>query len=206
MATTPSIVQINEGTGKKLAAATYTENAQVVYDQKFIPGEFYLASYSVVAEAVSIATANDHVLQIMAGASLNVRIREIKIEQAANATGAGAKSLQVLRLTTAGTGGTAITPSKFDTSDAASGATAMTLPTVKGTESTLLKSTIMVFRQAISATSGGQLDDDFTWVQKPNEKPLIIPAGVANGIAIKIVNATAGSTVTVNVELVETSF
>jgi hypothetical protein len=201
-----SSVNVTEGSGKRLDTWDRTISAVLVQDQFMLPGEYPYASYTVVAEAVSVATANDHVLQIMAGSTNYVRIRQIKIEQSANATGAGAKSLQILRLTTAGTGGTAITPSKLDLGDAAAGATSQTLPTVKGTESTLVMSTIMVFRQAISATAGGQLDDDFTWVQKPNQKPLIIPAGTSNGIAIKIINATAGASVTVNVEFVETAF
>lgn len=206
---TPAFVQINEGTGKKLAADTYTENSQVVLDQKFILGENYLASYSLTdgnIAGISIATLNDHVVELMAGASLNVRIRYMRIEQIANATTGGIARFQILRLTTAGTGGGVLTPSKMDTSDAASGATAMTLPTAKGTESTNVQSTSVNMRQSV-ATSGSQPDDQWEWYQKPGMKPLIIPAGAANGICIKIAAAAvAGATVSFFMEFTETTF
>jgi hypothetical protein len=152
---------------------------------------------------VSLATVNDHLLQIMAGSSNYVRIRRIHIEQANNATAAAFGVIEIWRLTTAGTGGTAVTPAKFDTGDAAAGATAMTLPTAKGTEGTLLFRPVMLWRQAVSATTA-QYDDVFEWTQHPGQKPIIIPAGTSNGIAIKSTTATASATVSMWVEFVET--
>jgi hypothetical protein len=144
-------------------------------------------------------------MQLMAGSSLNVRIRSIRIEQVANATSVTILGFDIYRLTPAGTGGTAITARPYDTADAAAGATGMTLPTVKGTEGVLLFGTAIVMRQAAAAT-GTQPEETYEWRQSPNVKPLIIPAGTANGIAVKIASAVAAGTVLVTIEFVETAF
>ena len=190
---------------KKIHYWDRTIGANTVLDEFTLPGEYPLASYSIVTSNVAISTANAHCLQIMAGSSLNVRIRSIHIEQAANTTGVSVQNIEIRRLTTAGTGGTAITPEKFNTADAASGATAMTLPTVKGTETGVLVSTVLICRQALLATAT-QPDDDFVWRQNPNGAPIVIPAGTANGIAIKVLNGVTSATAAINVEIVETSF
>jgi hypothetical protein len=170
-----------------------------------LPGEFPYASYLVAASAVSAATANSHLLQVMAGGTNLVRIRRISLEQGANATTAAAMQLQVLRLTTAGTGGTAVTPRPANTADSASGATAMTLATAKGTEGVILIDTIVLMRQAILAT-GAQADRAFVWEAGRDRGPIVIAAGTTNGIALKNVTAIAGATVSINLECVETSF
>lgn len=198
---TPAFVQVTEGAGKRLASATYTENAQVVYDQKFVLGEPYLASYSFSVAGISIATGNSHLLEIMAGGSLNVRILHVRIRQnAANTT--GVIPFVIVRLSTAGTGGGAVTASRYDTSDAASGATGMTLPTAKGTEGAQLWAESAPLKDGL----GGSLAP-IDWVPQPRSKPWIIPAGAANGIAIKNVGASGGGgTFDIDVECVETSF
>ncbi len=196
---------VTAGSGTNLHTNSRTIAAATMLDQYVLPGEFAYASYVALAPSVSIATANDHVIELMAGASLNVRIRRIHLEQSANATTAAATSISVFRLTTAGTGGTAVTPAKFDTADSASGATAMTLPTAKGTESTELIRVSMVWRQAVLAT-GAQVDDVWEWVQHPGMKPLIIAAGTSNGICIKSTSAVAAATVHCTIEFVETAF
>jgi hypothetical protein len=141
----------------------------------------------------------------MAGSSNYVRIRRIAIEQSGSATTATGLTLSILRLTTAGTGGTSVTPAKLDNGDAAAGATAMTLPTAKGTESTELIRTVLAMRQAF-ATAGTQYDDYFEWVQQPGQKPIIIPAGTSNGIAIKNTAAVAGASLICRIEFVETAW
>lgn len=201
-----SIVQVTEGAGKKLHTNSFTVGANTVEDEFVIPGEYPYASYVSIHPAVSIATATDHIACLNAGASLKVRIRRIRVEQSGNATAAAVSSLQLLRTTTAApTGGTAVTPASFDTTDAAAGAAGRSLPAVKATESTLLQQFTMAWRQAIAAT-GTQVDDAWEWTQQPGQKPLIIPAGTTNGIALKNVSAIAGATVNVHIEFVETSY
>ena len=200
-----SLVQVTSGAGPKLHTWQRTIGANNVEDEAVYPAEYPLAAYIVAGVIVSTGTANDHLLQVMAGASLNVRIRRIRVAQAGLVTAAANLTISLFRLTTAGTGGTAVTPAKLDTADAASGATAMTQPTVKGTESTLLF-TRRAFLTQTSPAGGLSPDAGWEWVQHPSSKPIIIPAGAANGVALKVMAAYAGASVDIEVEFVETSF
>lgn len=199
-----NIVQVTEGSGKKLHTWDTTIGANLVQDEFVLPGEYPYPTYSV-SNSVSTATVT-HPLEIMAGATNKVRIRRIRVEQSANATAAGTLTVSLIRLISAGTGGTAFTPTKFDSAAAAAGATAMFTPTVNGAESgNELIRTVLLLRQAISATQS-QPDDAWEWVQSPNGQPIIIPAGITNGLAIKIAAVAAGASLAVYAEFVETSF
>lgn len=198
-----SIVQVTEGTGKKLHTWQRTVGVNNVEDEFVIPGEYPLASYNAFGANVSTATAASHLLELMAGASLNVRVRRIVVILLTPPAAVTVTQLQVFRLTTAGTGGTAITPAKLDSADAASGATAMTLAAVKGTESTEVIDASFV---AGTAALPGLYLSRFEWTPAPGMKSLIIPAGAANGIAIKNTAAIAAASVDVSIEFVETSF
>ena len=201
-----SIVQVTEGTGKKLHTWSRTVGANTVEDEAVFQAEYPLATYTAYGENLSGATANDHLVQLMAGASLYVRVRRILVQQNANATTVARAGFQLLRLTTAGTGGGAVTPAKADTADAAAGAAGMTLPTVKGTESTIYKTGLLIARQAYLATASQQELPYVLYEARPDAKPLIIPTGATNGIAIKSTSANAASTWNVWIEFVETSF
>lgn len=201
-----SIVQVTEGTGKKLHTISYTVGANTVEDEVVLRGPQAWASYSAIGGTISIGTANDHVLCLNAGASLKVRIVKIHIEQSSNAAAAALASFSVFRTTTAApTGGTAVTPAPFDTSDAASGAAARTLPTAKGTETTELFRIHMPMRQAISTTQT-QVDDQWEWQAADFSKSIIVPTGTTNGIVIKSNTAVGSAAVDVWFEFVETSF
>lgn len=197
-----SSINVTEGSGKRLNTWDRTISSVLVQDQFMLPGEYPYASYVALATNVSTATVNDHLLQLMAGSSNYVRIRRIRVEQQVNASAAVLGQFGVYRLTTAGTGGTSVTPAKLDTGDAASGATAMTLPSSKGTESTELLRFTVTFRSAVQST----MEDYGEWVQHPSEKPLIIPAGTSNGIAIKNLATAASASAIVTIEFVETSW
>jgi hypothetical protein len=192
-------------TGGNIHTYDRTISGTLVEDQVVLPGEYPYASYSVLAAAISIGTANDHVIQLMAGSTNYVRIRHIKYEQSGNATTAQIASVQVLRLTSAGSGGSAVTPRRFDLGDAAANATGQTLPSSKGTESDVLFQWAHVYRQAVAATSA-QIDDVWEWTQHRSQKPIIIANSAAAGIAIKTLSAVAGATVNVTIEFVETDW
>lgn len=180
-------------------------SANTVHDQGVFPAEYPGASYIVFGGTISIATADAHVLELLAGSSLNLKVRCIHIEQSSNANAAALGSFSIFRLSTAGTGGSAITPAKFDTSDSAAGATGMSLASSKGTETTELFRIHMPMRQAISATQA-QVDDQWEWIQKPGQKPLVVAAGTSNGLCIKSNTAVAGGAVDVWFEFVEQAF
>jgi hypothetical protein len=199
-----SNVAVTPGAGKNLHTWARVVGATTVEDEFVIPGEYPLATYVGQSAASSIATANDHV-QLMAGGALNVRIRRIRVEQAGLATAAAIAAFGVYRLSTAGTGGGVVTPRPLDSADAACGATMMTLPTVKGTEAVNeLFRRRMVLTQTV-ATAGGALGA-WEWVAAPGSKGILIPAGAANGIAIKNLAAYAGASIDVSIDFVETSF
>lgn len=197
------IVQVTEGSGKKLHTWNRTIGANSIEDEFTLPGEFPYASYTVVFDVAGVA--NDHIIQIMAGASLPVRIRSIEVQQGGNLTAAAVLKFGIFRLTTAGTGGTAVTPRPMDSADAASGATAATLPTIKGTEGVELRKFAFVGRQAFLATAS-QYDGRYTWTQQPGMKPIIIPAGIGNGLALKSLVTLAGGGVMGTIDFVETNF
>jgi hypothetical protein len=205
-----SLVQVTEGSGKKLHTFQRTIGANNVEDEVMLLGENYLASYLANFNngggPVSTATLNSHIVQIMAGASLKVRIRRIEVYQIALATTAALASFGIVRLTTAGTGGTVQAVSALDGSDAAAGATYMSLPTVKGTESNFIHFAGVYFMQTAGASA--QLNQpiyvaDF---DRPRSKPLIIGAGTTNGIALKLMSAVAAASVWVNVWIDESNF
>jgi hypothetical protein len=199
-----SSVRVTEGSGPYLHTwqrSVSSVNREEQYVQR---GEPALPTYTASFENISIATANDHFLQLMSGSSTYTRVNRIVIWQEVAAGTAAVTRLQVIRLTTAGTGGTSVTPRPFDTADTAN-ATAMTLPSSKGTEGVLLIPIVKIIRQAI-LTTAAQDDFPFVWEASDRGKPIIIPSGTANGIALKTFSARASATVTGFVEFTETAW
>jgi len=132
----------------------------------------------------------------MAGASLAVWVLDVRIWQMAAATTAAFCDWSFRRLTTAGTGGTAITPSAYDQSDATVGASAMTLPTAKGTEGAVPWRQASYFTQTPGAGAVAFAPlVDYVSGRSPLAKPIRIPNGTANGLAIRNDTAIAGATV-----------
>ena len=177
-------------------------------DQKVVLGEQYLPTYVLGSQGIaSTATSLSHLLQIMAGASLNVRIRRIRVWQVAVATTAALASFVIIRLSSAGTGGTVQTAAPLVPSDGPSGATGMTLPTVKGIETTSISQQGVYFVQTIPTAMAGMsallVDLEF---DSSRGESLFIPAGVSNGIAIKQGVGQAGASVIVQVDFTEASF
>lgn len=201
-----SVIGITEGSGKFGHTYQRVIGANTVEDGVVLLGENYLASYTAQSGDVSTATLNSHLYAVMAGASLKVRVRRIEVYLSAPATTAALMSLALYRLSTAGTGGTAVTPNPLDTTDAASGATSMTLPTVKGTEGVLMWASMPYMMQTIGASA--QLNQPIAVIDfdRLRSKPLIIAAGAANGFALKNLTAIAGATVRTTVWLDETNF
>jgi hypothetical protein len=198
-----SSINVTEGSGKRLNTWDRTISSVLVQDQFTLPSEYPYPTYSVSAGNIVLATAASHLLQIMAGSSAYVRIRRITWQNLTAPAGVTIMQLQLFRLTTAGTGGTSITPRRFNMGDAAAGATAMTLPTAKGTESDQLYERAMFLSTAAVPT--GPLGM-WEWTQHPGEEPIIIPAGTSNGLVIKNVGAVATATCSMTVEFTETSW
>ena len=205
-----SFIAVTPGSGAKLKTGpTYTENGNVVQDEAVIFGEPYLATYNAASSStvgLSIAVVNTVLFQVQAGSALRVYIRSMRIYQLGLATAATYCAFDVVRATSAGTGGTALTPAPLDTADAASGATAMSAPSAAGTLTTTVDSAMAYLLQTMPASGGANpLIAAWNW-ESPRSKGLIIPAGVTNGIIVRNRSAVAAGTVMVAVELVEASF
>ena len=197
---TPTYIAVTEGAGKKLAADTYTENSQVVLDQKVILGENYIASYSANAGGVS-CNVSAHLFQIMAGSSLNVRIRRVRIIQDGVAGAATYTRIYVVRLTSAGSGGSATTPAPMIGTDGASGATAMSGMTATGSTTTV------VGRGGLGLVSAQPINllNSWEWVADRMMEAILVPAGTSNGIALQI-NSFSTAAVSIDIDFSETSF
>ena len=204
-----SIVAVTEGAGKKLHTFSRTIGANTVEDEVVIVGEQYLASYAIATgSGIVTATAASHIFQLMAGGSLRVHLRRLLVYQVAAATAAGFYDFLILRLTTAGTGGTALTVNPMDPADAAAGCTAMTLPTAKGTEAAGVWRGSIYLTQTIGASLAGSVpalvaDINFDQLRI---KPPIIAAGAANGFCFKNTAAIAGASLVATAYVTEANF
>lgn len=185
-----SYVQVTEGdAGKKLHTFTRTKSGNEVHDEVVILGEPHLPSYTVIAGAISLASGAVPPLQLMAGSSKRILIRRIRAELR-SAAAAGMVEIRVRRASAAGSGGSAQTPAPFDPADPAAASTAMVSPTSVPTGSTY------VMRFALHATAAAPQDavQSYEWVQLPNQKPIVIPAGTSNGIYFEVAaGVTSGS-------------
>ena len=197
-----SNVAVTAGSGTLLDTWTTSKGGNTVHAGRWVPGEYPDPTYVVLAATISTATADSHIMQLMAGASNTVRIRRIWVAQTVAATSAGQSSIFCVRLTTAGTGGTAVTPAQFDTADAAAGATGRYLPSSKGTESTALLTGKIGFTNSQPTTTV----NSWEWRQSGNGGPIVIPAGTSNGVALKVTTAIAGASVNIEIEFVETLY
>lgn len=197
-----SNVAVTAGSGTLLDTWTTSKGGNTVHAGRWVPGEYPDPSYALSLSNISAATASSHLMQLMAGASNTVRIRRVWVAQLTPSTADGQSSVQIIRLTTAGTGGSALTPAPFDLADSASGAAGRSLTTAKGTEGTLIMTGNIGFRNT-APTDG---DNAWSWEQHGGTGPIVIPAGTSNGIAIKNGSAIAGATVNIIIEFVETLY
>jgi len=190
-----SLVQVNEGVGKKFHTINRTIGANSVEEQVVIGGDPFVAGYVLSFDAALLTTANSHVIELMAGGTLNTYVRRISLYQLVVATTVAMCQFNLYRLTTAGTGGTSFTPVQLDTSDAAAGSSGMTLATTKGTEGNPLSRRTAWLGQTLGASA--------QWAQPivewrfdvPGVKPIRIGAGTAIGIAVKNITAVAAASV-----------
>lgn len=200
-----SYVEVTEGSGKKLHALSRTVNSQTVYDEAVTAAIPHLPSYIVRSYNASLATAGDHLLQIMAGSTNNVYITKLRMFQIVLATTLSLGQFSLVRLTSAGTGGTAITPLPLDTTDPASNATAMRDPSSNGTEGDTLVTSSGVLLSAWGTDTGRPVPMIYDF-DSPYTKPLRIPKGTTNGLAVRNVSAIAAASVVVEVTYFEAPY
>ena len=148
-------------------------------------------TYAVNTLTAAPTAANYTVLTIEAGAAKIPRLRRVIISHPGFGTAAAALTFEVIRTTAASSVGTVVTPSVYDTSvpDAAySGVARSNGPTITaGTQIT----TFTIFQPA---TLPGAFTPVVFEFYGQNSKPLVIPTGVTNGLALRCINGNAGAT------------
>ena len=180
-----STLQVTEGDGPLLHVDNKSIGGQTVKEEYILHGEQALPSYQAFFSSVSIPLGTEkHPFELMAGASLKLRVREIVVFQQA-ATAAGTQLVfDIKRLSTAGTGGPTNPIAALDPSSPSSGATLMETPTAEGTEGDTVVSGVLPLTATLPNTG------IFRWVQHPSSQPIVVP--VSNGICMKLI--TAGGT------------
>lgn len=200
---TTTYVGVDEGADKKLHGVQRTDGADTVVQYLYVTAEPHESTYSgAIASAgvVSLGVANDHLFQIMAGASLRVGLRRVRVWQYGNASVTSNMRWQLRRLTTAGTGGTSMVITAHDPADPAAGATMAHLPSSKGTEGGYFAQGNCPVLSTATSQPGPIIDLDWT---RERTKALWIAAGTSNGICLKNLDAVTSATVHIWVEFVE---
>lgn len=199
-----SIILVGDTT-KKVHTNSYTVGANTVEDEVVVFGPYPYPTYTALIQAASIAVAGDHLITLNSAAGTKTRIHLIRLRWSGPGTAAVVRAFPILRTTTTNpTGGKAITIAAHDTVDTV-GATARSIPAVKGTESTVIKVAELNVTQALSATATNP-HEVWEWRQAPNGKPITLPSGVTNGLAVKNSTALAAGTVSIEIEFTETAF
>lgn len=201
-----SYVEVTEGSGKKLHALNRTVASQTVYDEAIAHAIPHYPTYMVRAYGVSLGVAaGSHLVQVMAGSTNNVYITNIRMYQLNMATALTAGQYSVVRLSSAGSGGTALTPNPLDTADPAAGATARQGITTPGTEGTTLLTRPGVIIAALTAAVSR--NEPFIFEASGlYKKALKIPAGVTNGICLRNAVDAPGATCVIEIEFFEAPY
>jgi len=200
-----SIVQVTEGSGKKLRTFQRVITPNTVEEEAMFLAEQNAPTYAWTTPGLSLAAAGD-LMQIMAGASLNVYLRRILVYQHIAATTAAIAEFQLVRLTTAGTGGTAVNPLPLDSTDNAASSAGMTLPTARGTAGNRLWHGDAGLLQTMPTSGASLLLLDLDFDKLLRGKVPRIPAGVTNGLAFQLVSTHAGAQVIIAAYLAEQAF
>lgn len=195
-----TFLEVTQGTGTKLHTFDRTIGANTVHDEVVLLGEPYVAAYAVATRGVAMPAANAHLIEVRAGTTLITRVRRIRVFQWATAAAAATFQAAVIRITTAGTGGTTLTAQPFDTADTAFTGSVMHSPTADGTDGVEL---IPFFMACTNVVPIKAVENE--WVRDfpaDGPKAIKIAAGTSNGIAINVL--TIGSTALLGVEIVLT--
>lgn len=159
--------------------------------QKSPPGYSYRATYSIPLLNVTPTTATYVVAAINAGPLLNTRIRRIFVWNSGSFTAAQKTSFDLIRLTAASSGGVPYVPNSYDPivtrDNAYSGIILTTAPTV-----TTGGTSIFTFSAYSPGATTAFTPFAIDWQSEITKAP-IIPAGVTNGLALRVTNGGAGA-------------
>jgi hypothetical protein len=197
-----SAVGVTEGSDKYLHTNQRSIGGTAREEQATYAAQSPNATYTAVADDVSTATANAHLLQIMADGTNYSRLVGFTIEPTENGPASDSiLKVALYRLTTAGSGGSSIGEGAYDDADSYSG-DIQSLPSTKGTEGALLWTGYLPLDAAYAGFGPRKLE----WSVKPYAKPIIFGVDTADGLAFKVIDAVASAAVCINAEFVTTSY
>lgn len=191
-----SVVESYSGSGTYWWSDSRTVSATTKNALYTMLAESAQPTYTAVMKAVPLATANSHLFGFMADGTNYTRLKWIRIWQSTLAGAVNCQDLSLILLSTAGTGGGAISARPMDTSDTNPYAGGIaTLNTVKGTET----NTMGTLQLGI-ATTNPMTNVNYTeWGRQDNLKPLILGTAATSGVALKNINAIASAKVDIEV-------
>jgi hypothetical protein len=191
-----STIAFTDGSGKNWESFERTRDSTDYQNMVVLIGEPHQPTLTALATGISAATSASHLIFIQADGTLITRIKRIFVEQVAAAGSATLAQLQVIRTSTAGSGGGAITARGLDAADSYSG-TIQTLPSSKGTEGVTLIQKRLWLTNSIAAQP-----NSWEWLARGHhgQKALTIGPTATDGICLKIVTGIASATVDITVE------
>lgn len=194
-----------DGAGKNIHTDQRTYSGTAKEDQYFLFAQPTAVTYTAVATGIATTTSASHLMIVQADGTNYTRIKGIWVGQRALAGAVATAQLQVLRTTTAGTGGSSISAYPLDGGDTSPYAgVVMTLPSSKGTEGVAL----VYGNLGLAAANPVTTANEFVWPKwnRLGSKPIVLAPATGNGICIKIVTGIATSTVDIMVDFEVTAF
>src|SRR5438045_2134751 len=94
-----------DGSGKNIETVSRTRNATLYEDQMVVLGEPSAPTFTALATSIATTTGASHLIMLQADGTNYTRIKRIYVEQVVGATTVTLAQLQILRVSTAGTGG-----------------------------------------------------------------------------------------------------
>lgn len=192
-----SSIAYTDGSGKNWESFQRTRSSTAYENMVVLVGEPAIPTFEVIATGIATTTSASHLIFIQADGTLITRIKRIYVEQVAAAGAATLAQLQIVRVSTAGTGGGAITARGRDSADTYAG-TIQTLPTVKGTEGVTLLNKRMALSNVAATTAA---PNSWEWLaqEREGQKAITIGPTATDGVCLKIITGIATSTVDISI-------
>jgi hypothetical protein len=200
MAATESVIQITDAAAatKYLHTQSRSYSGTTKEDQLFLKAYPTRVTYRAYASAVITTTSASHLIFIQADGTNYTFINGLYIKQTTLAGAAATANIQLVRTSTAGTGGGAISAYPMDASDTSPyGGTIQTLPTAKGTEGVTLDG----FPVALVAAQPMDTRNQYFYRFDDDEKGIVIGTATTDGIAVKLITGIATSKFDLTLEL-----
>lgn len=188
-----SSLPLTDGDGSGgLRVNDQTIGGTAVSTQYVAIGQTGTKTYTARFQDVSIATANAHVLELMGDGTAYPKIHEIYLAQAGTVATRTTAEFTVVRLSSSGTGGTAVSARPLNPANTNPYAgTIQVLPSSGGGEAQILLNKKLYMAQSDGVGAG----DELTWTPPLATEPIISGNGTASGICIKNLRAVTGGTV-----------